>query len=722
MAHPSLLSVVHDVLEQSVPVQPTEPAHPLSIAYSTVTAQLGAILNTTHHLNHTLNQLNDLPLGENATKLVALMKEHTALTSSINQSTSASMSLSSLVRGGNRAIYPDTSPPNPAKIAEWGRNLGMEAFVDGSTTVLAGKVLVLDIDLNDHVAVKTSFANSNNNTGNTSAAPELDAFLVREVTRWIHAAKCASGIDMISGHSKEDPAIEAARRSREIQQHFRYLMMLDALAVAENEKGLRWFMEPIVVADHIRKQVATLPQTQTLDKLLTQHALPLPFLVTPSLSFLVWLSPRAYLQILRSSSPSKQSSLWNIDIPIAHLKTSLQDIPEDATIAMLKLVPSTEVAPPKINSSDASGDHLLLTAPSHMWVLDFTAQSPKNGVVMSQNRMRVIQEIVESHGIDLNSGMGSMSNMESMSSLGSMNLGEFGVPSQLNGGGGGAVTSWFDLLLNKISSAEYYSATYKSPSGIHPPLHLRLLAPQEPGFLLQRVPVRSVNQALRVLEVVREQCWLNESLSILQWSPEHEQQPHQRQSNVAQGMQSEDAVSSDLLASVLAGTVTPQSIPVNVYLPSNVLPPLSQTVDPFTSQHSGIGVAPPASAGSSSGASLFGPGDLEMDMEIPGLSMSMGGSVDMDLGMDLTTPADPMRQRRGQGTCPPPVIVLSSPRPVRGSGLIEIRITLAGGHGNAVGENAVHVEASPGVEISYMPDVVRRGGVWGLPGRVWNKV
>ncbi|OJA17475.1 hypothetical protein AZE42_03909 [Rhizopogon vesiculosus] len=198
MAHPSLLSVVHDVLEH--------------IAYNTVTAQLGAILNTTHHLNH------------------ALMKEHTALTSSTNQSTSASMSLSYLVRGGNRAIYPDTSPPNinPAKIAEWGRNLGMEAFVDGSITVLAGKVLVLDIDHNDHVAVKMSFANSNNNTGNTSAAPELDAFLVREVTRWIHAAKCASGIDMISGHSKEDPAIEAARRSREIQQHFRYLMMLVA--------------------------------------------------------------------------------------------------------------------------------------------------------------------------------------------------------------------------------------------------------------------------------------------------------------------------------------------------------------------------------------------------------------------------------------------------------------------------------------------------------------
>lgn len=190
-------------------------------------------------------------------------------------------------------------------------------------------------------------------------------------------------------------------------------------------------------------------------------------------------------------------------------------------------------------------------------------------------------------------------------------------------------------------------------------------------------------------------------------------------------MQQEGAVSSDLLASVLAGTATPHSIPVNVYLPSNALSLFSQPAAPFTAQHSGLGMAPPASAGSSSG-SLFGSGDLEMDMEIPGLSMSMGGSVgvDLDLGMDLTTPADSImqQQQRSPETCPPPAIVLSSPRPVHKSELIEIRVTLAGRHGSAVGENSVRVEASPGVETSYMPDVVRRGGVWSLPGRVWGRV
>ncbi|KAG2111314.1 uncharacterized protein F5147DRAFT_687209 [Suillus discolor] len=720
MSHPSLLTAVHDVLAQSaLPVQATKSVHPLSTEYTTVTAQLGAVINTTHRLNHALNQLNDLPLGENATKLVALMKEHTALTSSINQSTAASVSLSSLLRGDNRAIYPDASPPHPAKIAEWGRNLGMEVFVDGSTTVLAGKVLVLDIDINDHVAVKTSFANNANGNGNTSAAPELDAFLAQEVTRWINAARRAAGIDSAVGHLREDPAIEAARRSRAIQEHLRYLMMLDGLAAAENEKGLRWFMEPTVVSDHIRKQVVS-PQMEDLDKFLTQHALPLPYLVAPSLSFIVWLSPRGYLQLLRSSPPSKQSSMWNIDIPIAHLKTSMLDTLEDVTIATLKLVPCTEVAKSKMDSSDVPGDHTLLAAPSQMWVLDFTTKLPQNGVVMCQGRMRVIQGIVESRPIDMIS-MGNMSSMGSMSSLGNMsnmNFGEFGVASSQTNGSGGTGRSWVDLLVNKNSSAEYYTATYKSPNDIHPPLHLRLLAPPEPGFLLQRVPVRSVKQVSRVLEVVRGQCWLNESLSILQWSPETAVlKSSHRPSNVEQGMPPEDAASTTLLASVLAGTVAPQSIPVNVYLPSSALSALSQPVDPFTSQHSGLGMGPPASAGSSSGASLFGPSDLEMEMDIPGLSMSMGGSMDMDLGMDLSTPTDPMQQSHGPETCPPPMIVLTSPMPVPRNGLVEIRITSGEGHG----ENGVWVEASPGVETGYMSDVVRRGGVWSLPGRVWNK-
>ncbi|KAG1760515.1 hypothetical protein EDD22DRAFT_900699 [Suillus occidentalis] len=721
MSHPSLLTAVHDVLAQSaLAVRAAEPAHPLSTEYNTVIAQLGAVINTTHRLNHALNQLNDLPLGENATKFVALLKEHTTLTSSINQSATASASLSALLRGDNRAVYPDTSPPHPAKIAEWGRNLGMEVFVDGSTIVLAGKVLVLDIDINDLVAVKTSFANNTNGNGNSSAAPELDTFLAREVTRWINAARRAAGMDTTVGHSREDPAIEAARRSCAIQEHLQYLMMLDGLAASENEKGLRWFMEPTVVSDHIRKQVAP-PQTQALDNFLARHALPLPFLVTPSLSFLVWLSPRGYLQLLRSSPSFKQSSMWNIDIPIAHLKTSLLDTLEDVTIATLRLVPCADVAKSKMNSSDVPGDHTLLTAPSQMWVLDFTTKLSQNGVVMCQNRMRVIQGIVESRPIDLIS-MGSMSGMGSMSSMGNMgnmNFGDFSVPSSQTNGSRVIGKSWVDLLINKDSSAEYYTATYRSPNDIHPPLHLRLLAPQEPGFLLQRVPVRSVKQVSRVLEVVREQCWLNESLGILQWSPETQVlKSTQRPSNAEQGSQPEDAASITLLASVLAGTVVPQSIPVNVYLPSSALTALSQPVDPFTSQHSGLSMVPPASSGSSSGASLFGPGDLEMDMDIPGLSMSMGGSVDMDLGMDLSTPADPTH---GSEICPPPMIVLTSPKPVPRNELVEIRVTSGQGHGSVVGENGVWVEASPGVETGYMPEVVRRGGVWSLPGRVWNK-
>jgi hypothetical protein len=126
------------------------------------------------------------------------------------------------------------------------------------------------------------------------------------------------------------------------------------------------------------------------------------------------------------------------------------DTLEDVTIATLRLVPCAEVAKYKMNPSDVPGDHALLTAPSQMWVLDFTAKLPQNGVVMCQNRMRIIQGIVESRPIDLIS-MGSMSSIGSMSNLGNMNnmnFGEFGVASSQTTGSGGTGRSWVDLLVS----------------------------------------------------------------------------------------------------------------------------------------------------------------------------------------------------------------------------------------------------------------------------------
>ena len=36
---------------------------------------------------------------------------------------------------------------------------------------------------------------------------------------------------------------------------------------------------------------------------------------------------------------------------------------------------------------------------------------------------------------------------------------------------------------------------------MHPPLQLRLLVPEEPGFLLERVPVHSMREVWGILEV-----------------------------------------------------------------------------------------------------------------------------------------------------------------------------------------------------------------------------
>lgn len=55
---------------------------------------------------------------------------------------------------------------------------------------------------------------------------------------------------------------------------------------------------------------------------------------------------------------------------------------------------------------------------------------------------------------------------------------------------------------------------------MHPPLRLTLTSPDEPGFLLERVQVCNMQEVWAVLEIVRDQCWLNETLNGISWIPE----------------------------------------------------------------------------------------------------------------------------------------------------------------------------------------------------------
>lgn len=45
-----------------------------------------------------------------------------------------------------------------------------------------------------------------------------------------------------------------------------------------------------------------------------------------------------------------------------------------------------------------------------------------------------------------------------------------------------------------------------SPGGLHPPLQLRLTPPDDPGFILERVPVHNIQEVWGILEV-RRKSW-----------------------------------------------------------------------------------------------------------------------------------------------------------------------------------------------------------------------
>ena len=248
----SLLAALHDVLA----LPPTfanelRTPHPFSTSYTAALTRLNATLNTTAQLNHALSQLSAIPSSDQTSKLVSLMKQHTTISTSIALSRAAATSISA---DRPVTIFPDTAPPSPNTLGEWGRAVGMQVFIDGSATspattvMMAGKVLVLDVDIDGGVVVKTSFAIGNHNA-NSPAAPDLDAFLARDIARWVNAANRASLAAAHHVHA-EDPAVEAAYLGLLVQDHLRHLMMLDSLAVAEGERGIRWFVEPVSAAQH----------------------------------------------------------------------------------------------------------------------------------------------------------------------------------------------------------------------------------------------------------------------------------------------------------------------------------------------------------------------------------------------------------------------------------------------------------------------------------------
>ncbi|KDQ57704.1 hypothetical protein JAAARDRAFT_35389 [Jaapia argillacea MUCL 33604] len=666
--------------------------HPFASSSQVTTASLRELLNTTTQLSHSLNLHLNQPFSN--PKLVSLLRQNAQISNTLLLSDLNIKHTVASLRKRTGINYIEDIPLDAssmvewciAKVESWGTSAGMESFKeeerDGRmTVVLGGKVLVVDIEMAvdrsdprkpkiDVGSAKTSYAvpsGSSGATTNTDGSTSLDGFLASSIRAFF--------VEVQKDEEMQD-CLEAARLGKVVADSLEYLMTLDKLASKEGDGGLRWFshidklastIEPFAKseAEAISSNLA-LTQTPLDIFLLRSHCLPLPFLTSPSMSFLTYISPVHYLTLLRTSkaipnsTPISNSSphLPQLDISFPRVRSyiSAHPRPRGITIATLHLSeeadqfhaspmgmpslssrpsfhlaspsPSTEqgfLQPTFQNPADPGQDILMQDgdAPEatfsgkFKWILDFTEGGKYPGVVVSQSRMREIEIIVNPlSGVDHLPGVAMMSH-------------------------GGA--NWVDLLLSPMNPGipQKYTAVYTSPTGLHPPLQLRLTCPEEPGFLLEKVQVQGLKEVWGILEVIKEQCWLNETLLCGAWTPEgifHVTDTREPEAD-------EDASDEDL-QNLLSGNTAPQKIPVNVY--------------------------------------IFDSNSLE--------SMTI-----------------PPRRPKLVMTCPerPPI-----------SGLVEISVSY-----DTEKERGVSVSINGAMETEFKLDVLeevcRRGGTLGLAGRIW---
>ncbi|KAJ6603126.1 hypothetical protein B0H10DRAFT_648335 [Mycena sp. CBHHK59/15] len=594
---PTLLSTVQKFKAQALP---SHAVHPFSKSAESSCTVLQDLIQSTAQLSSSLDVYLAMPLSN--PKLVSLLRQQSALSHTLHLSSQNIQQTVDALRKRSGTTYGEDVPLDPQaimgwcleRLESWAKAAGMEAYKeDGREAgmLLAGTVLVVEVEFAiSHenpldpklgvVGVKTSYAIPSSDSGatsNTDGSISLDAFLAGTIQKFCTEVK--------KPEEERDPR-EVANLGVAVLEQLRYLVMLDQLAARKDDGGLRWFVdvdqlcptlegfsksEAEVVASSLNVERAPLDIY-----LLRCHALPLPYLTSPSISFLVYASPHMYLSLLKSSpqppSTESKSGLPNIDIPFQQLCAYLSGPRKGATVATLllstlsdvQLFPASLSMPSLIARptfplvpGGAELEHVFPQtaelAPdagaAHVWLLDFTHGDTVPGVVVSQSRLREIELVVNPL-----SGMNPVETVHMMS---------FGTG------------SWVALLLNPSNpvSSERYTAIYRSPTSIHPPLQLRLTLPEEPGFLLEKVPVHSMKEVWGILEVVREQCWLNEILLSCHWTTE---------GILAEADElptAESEATEGELQAVLSGTMIPRKIPVNVSLPRGPDPLFSSDLE-----------------------------------------------------------------------------------------------------------------------------------------------
>ncbi|KAF7321439.1 hypothetical protein MKEN_00664400 [Mycena kentingensis (nom. inval.)] len=572
-----LLTNVYQALDSDIPEHAT---HPFSPQAEEACTKLSALVQSTAQLSTSLDSFAIMSWSK--PKLVSLLRQQTITAETFHGTTQTIKHIANTLRSrsGTNSEYGEDIPLEPQAIAEWciGRlqfwatSVGLEAYrEDGAKAglLLAGLVFAMDVEFSvdtldsahpkiNVATVKTAYS------GSSDTSPALDTFMARTIQ---------SFCDELNKTPDVRDSKRVARLGSRVIEQLRYLRMLDPLAKAESppeqvdgeNTGVRWFtdMDKLypVLEEFSRAEAAVVASSLSalhapLDIYLPRcHALPLPYLVSPSITFLVYLSPQAYLSLKKSvPSPSSDSKF---DIPLDLLRSHLCVPRKGATIrhspALLAFWKAT--VPTFAFHARASRAPNTPEAPvpgpatekEHIWILDFTHGGERPGVIMSQSRMREIELILHPLG-----GMDAPLTLP-------MNMMSFGTG--LN-------------PANPVSS-ERYTALYRSPSNLHPPLQLRLTLPEEPGFLLGKVPVHSMKELWAILEVVREQCWLNEILLGCHWSTEGIAKD-------AEDVPADDTeATEEQLAAILNGTTVPRKIPVNVSLPQRSESLFDTSLDPM---------------------------------------------------------------------------------------------------------------------------------------------
>ncbi|KAG8843775.1 hypothetical protein FRB96_003737 [Tulasnella sp. 330] len=464
------------------------------------------------------------------------------------------------------------------QIERYVKAAGMDVFPDsdedGRTTLAcAGKIIVMDIALFQEVRYPTRGPDeivaplpeailelkelkiSRASVGGDTTAPSTRH---PPIERLLHGSLSRFILEALK--EETDPL-----RLREAGETFRDqvapLLTLDRLAHAEaGGVGERWFKEGDVI-EGIGMDLATreaesvagelgVPKAPLDIFINRSHGIPLTSLYSPSTAYLIHMSPRAYLSVSRIGVDQEEDLPPHLtayfDVPLKTLRAyltestaarglvtlatlTLSTSPDSAssTNHLLSLLPpdfsllpsstlsedqlnhvfplSTTTATPPSPINATSSSNVPPTEPdspstpvTRGFVLDFG----KSGIVMRRQAMSRLAWVQDAGG---------MLGMDSEESNGTM----------MEGGGAYdayAAPAWMDLLVNpkaKIRSQRYES--YSTRTTDRPPLHHFLAPSGEAGFVLGQIRVSKMSDVWRIVEVVKEQAWLNDTLRGFYW-------------------------------------------------------------------------------------------------------------------------------------------------------------------------------------------------------------